>query len=242
MKRFLLCLVMVLCGCLDIGSAKAESLIVGVMSADRPPYFWKDDSGGYRGLYIDLLNELTKETSIHFSYKALPMARIRLYMVAEKIDVEVGVAKRWRKEKAEVENSVYSIPFMKTELVFVMHSMPGNLGITRSTPADGMFCSILGFSVPKMAGEKDRQYVLSERQLLKMIDKKRCDYTVMQYNIFSHLMRENSYDLVASSSFKTYDVRLRLNKKHEWLLPRINEGLRRMKLNGRLASILKRYR
>lgn len=240
MKRFLLCLVMVLCGCLCVANAQAESLIVGLMKSDRPPYFWKNATGGYQGLFIDVLNELTKETDIYFSYKALPQARLRLHLVAGKIDAEMGVAKEWRTGKAEVEHSVYSIPFMQSDSVYVMHSGANDVDPKTKVPVGNNFCAILGFSMPKALG-KTYINVLSEEQLLKMIDKRRCDYTIMQSNIFSNLMKRTPYNLIASKPVFTNDIRLRLNKKNEYLLLRINAGLNRLKEDGRLAAILSRY-
>lgn len=242
MKRFLLCLVMVLYGCICAAEAKEASLVVGVMNADRPPYFWKDETGGYKGLFIDVLDELSKETGLHFSYKALPKARIRLHMVAGKIDVEMGIATEWRTKKAEVKNSVYSISFMDSKEVYVTNLQQGSFDIEKNVPVGDKFCGILGFSKAKSSREKIRIDFLSEKQLLKMIDKKRCDYTIMPYDIFRYLMLESTYDLVASDPISTHAMRLRLNRQHEWLIPRIDAALLRMKSSGRLAVILGRYR
>ena len=242
MKRFLLCLVMVLYSCICAAEVKASSLVVGVMNADRPPYFWRDETGGYKGIFVDVLDDLSKETARHFSYKALPKGRIRLYLVAGKIDVEMGIATEWRKKKAEVKNSVYSIPFMDSKEVYVTSLQQGSFDIENNVPVGDKFCGILGFSKPKGSGEKSRIDFLSEKQLLKMIDKKRCDYTIMPYDIFRYLMLENTYDLAASDPISTHAMRLRLNRQHEWLIPRIDAALLRMKRSGRLAVILDRYR
>ena len=242
MKRFLLCLVMVLYGCTCVVNANAESFVVGLMNADRPPYFWRDQTGGYRGLFIDVLDELSKETGLHFSYKALPKARIRLYMIVGKIDVEMGIATEWRKKKAEVKNSVYSIPFMDSKEVYVTSSMQGSFDSEQNVPIGDKFCGILGFSKPKGTSEKSRVDFLSEDQLLKMIDKRRCDYTIMPQDIFRYLLRGNTYNVVASDPISIHAMRLRLTRQHEWLLPRINAALLRMKDSGRLAIILDRYK
>ena len=242
MKRFLLCLVMVLYGCTCAVNANAESFVVGLMNADRPPYFWRDETGGYRGLFIDVLDEISKETNLHFSYKALPKARIRLYMTVGKIDVEMGIAKQWRKRKAEIKNSVYSIPFMESKEVYVTSARQGSFDSELNIPIGDKFCGILGFSKPKGSSEKSRVDFLSEKQLLKMIDKKRCDYTVMPQDIFRYLLRGNTYNVVASDPISTHAMRLRLNRQHEWLVPRIDAALLRMKYSGRLAIILDRYK
>jgi ABC-type amino acid transport substrate-binding protein len=242
MKRFLLCLVMVLYGCTCADNANAESFVVGLMNADRPPYFWRDETGGYRGLFIDVLDGITKETDLHFSYKALPKARIRLYMVVGKIDVEMGVATEWRKKKAEIKNSVYSIPFMESKEVYVTSSKQGSFDSEQYIPVGDKFCGILGFSKPEGSSGKSRVDFLSEKQLLKMIDKRRCDYTVMPEDVFRYLQLGNTYNVVASEPISTHAMRVRLTRQHEWLLPRINAALLRMKDSGRLAIILDRYK
>lgn len=242
MKRFLLCLMLALYACTFAAEVNASSLVVGLMNADRPPYFWKDETGGYRGLFIDVLDEVTKETGIHFSYKALPQARIRLYMVVGKLDMEMGVDPQWRTRKMEVENSVYTEPFMDSKGVYVTSAALGSFDAEKNIPLGNKFCWILGFSTSNVNLNKKRQDFLSEKQLLKMIDKKRCDYTVMPYDVFRYLTLRDAYNVIASKPISTYSLRLRLNKKYEWLLPRVNAALRRMKSSGRLAAILARYK
>lgn len=241
MKQCLLCLMMVLSGLFFTSGARAEALVVGVMSADRPPYFWKDKTGGYKGLFVDVLDELTKETDIHFSYKALPKARLRLYMVAGKIDVEMGIAKEWRQKKEELATSVYSIPFMESKEVYVTHSSSEKVDSANDVPLGDKFCGILGFSMPKGSIGKKRQDFLCETQLIKMIDKRRCDYTVMPYDIYRYLIRGANYSVAASAPISTHAMRVRLHKRNEWLLPRINAALKRIKQSGVLASLLKKY-
>lgn len=241
MKQCFLCLMMVLSGLFFTCGAHAESLVVGVMSADRPPYFWKDKTGGYKGIFVEVLDELTKETDIHFSYKALPKARLRLYMVAGKIDIEMGVAKEWRQKKGELATSVYSIPFMESKEVYVTHSFYGSFAPETDTPLGEKYCGILGFSMPKGSVGKKRQDFLCEVQLIKMIDKRRCDYTVMPYDIYRYIIREAKYSVAASAPISTHAMRIRLHKRNEWLLPRVNAALKRIKQSGRLALLLKKY-
>lgn len=241
MKQCLLCLMVVLSGLFFTGGAKAESLVVGVMNADRPPYFWKDKTGGYKGIFVEVLDELTRETGIHFSYKALPKARLRLYMVAGKIDVEMGVAKEWRQKKEELATSVYSISFMESKEVYVTHSSHGSFDPVNNTPLGEKFCGILGFSMPKGSEGKKRQDFLCEAQLIKMIDKRRCDYTVMPYDIYRYTIRGANYSVAASAPISTHAMCIRLHKRNEWLLPRINAALKRIMRSGRLTLLLKKY-
>ncbi|MCT4534137.1 transporter substrate-binding domain-containing protein [Halodesulfovibrio sp.] len=241
MKRFLLCLILALSACSYSLDARAESLVVGLMNVDRPPYFWKDDAGGYQGIFIDILHELKKETGIHFIYKALPMARLRLYMVVGKVDVEMGIDPSLRTARNEAESSIYSEPFMESKEVYVIGASRGNFDYARNVPSGGKFCGVLGFNKPKFVGETYRQALLSETQLLKMINKNRCDYTVMPYDAFRYLKEGQLYNLTTSKPIATHKLRMRLHKQKAELLPRLDAALARMKKDGRLAALLQKY-
>lgn len=241
MKRFLLCLVLAVSAYGYSLEARAESLVVGLMNVDRPPYFWKDDAGGYQGIFIDILHELKKETGIDFIYKALPMARLRLYMVVGKVDIEMGIDPQWRTARNEIASSIYSEPFMESKEVYVTSALKGSFDVAKNLPLGDKFCGVLGSSKPTIVGETKRQDFLCEAQLLKMIDKKRCDYTIMPYDIFRYLKEGHIYNLVASKPISTHNMRMRLHKQKEELLPRFNAALARMKNDGRLAALLQRY-
>ncbi|MEZ0576463.1 substrate-binding periplasmic protein [Halodesulfovibrio aestuarii] len=240
MKRLLLCLMVALYACTFAVESHACSLVVGLMNADRPPYFWKDNTGGYKGIFIDVLDEITKETGIFFSYKALPKARLRLYMIVGKIDVEMGVSPQWRQRTAEVTNSVYTESFMETKDVYVSNAALGRFYGEENIPIGSKFCGILGFHYPDKFEE--RQNFLSEEQLLQMIDKKRCHYSMMPDDVFRYLMLDRSYNIVAGQAVSSHLKLIRLNKQYEFLLPRFNAALQRMKDSGRLAAILERYK
>ncbi|OBQ54045.1 hypothetical protein SP90_06090 [Halodesulfovibrio spirochaetisodalis] len=241
MNRFLLCIAVVCCVLSTCVNASADSLVVGLMNVDRPPYFWKDSAGEYHGIFIEVLHELEKDTEIHFTFKALPKARLRLYMVAGKLDVEMGIAPQWRREKGEVENSVYSVPFMLSEEVYVTSAAKGSFDAQKNVPSGDKFCGVIGFSKPAVSGNINRQDFLCEAQLLKMIDKKRCDYTIMPLDIYRYLAQGQLYHIAASQPISTHNMRLRLHKRNLELLPRLDAALVRMKEDGRLAALLDRY-
>ena len=240
MKRLIMCVFVWAVGLCCVSDLNAQTLSVGLMDVDRPPYFWKDD-GRYQGLFIEVLEALSKESGISFSYQSLPQARIRLYMLAGRLDVEPGIAPKWRRKKGEAEVSVYTDSFMTIEQVYVVSGMKNIEKPKRSDLAGFKFCNVLGFSKPARDGKENIQELLSESQLLGMLDKGRCDYATLPLDVLNYLQRTGNYSVTHSEPFIRFALRLRLHQRHKDLVPVLNEALTKMKQNGRLAKILEDY-
>lgn len=241
MKRLIMCVFVWAVGLCCVSNSNAQTLSVGLMDVDRPPYFWKDGAGRYQGLFIELFETLSEESGIYFSYQSLPQARIRLYMLAGRLDIEPGVAPKWRRKKGEEDVSVYTDPFMMIEQVYVVSGMK-NIEKPRRSDLEGFkFCNVLGFSKPARDGKGDVQELLSESQLLGMLDKGRCDYATLPHDVLNYLQRTGTYSVTHSEPFIRFALRLRLHKRHKNLVPVLNEALNKMKQDGRLAKILEDY-
>lgn len=241
MKRLIMCVFVWAVGLCCVSDLNAQSLSVGLMDVDRPPYYWKDDTGGYQGLFIEVLETLSEETGIYFSYQSLPQARIRLYMLAGRLDVEPGIAPKWRRKKGEAEASVFTDPFMMAEEVYVVSGMKNLTKPRRSDLAEFKFCSVLGFAKPARDDKENIQELLSEAQILGMLDKGRCDYAMLPLGVLNYLQRTGAYSVTHSDPFVRFALRLRLHQRHKDLVPVLNEALTKMKQDGRLAKILEDY-
>lgn len=244
MNRVIMCVFIWAVGLFCASDLNAQSLSVGLMNVDRPPYYWKNDAGEYQGLFIEVLENLSKETGISFSYQALPQARIRLYMTAGKLDVEPGVDSSWRNSKGEPESSVYTDPFMLSEDIFVVSGMKNIEKPKRSDFAGLKFCSVLGFtktSFDHKDATRNRQELLSEMQILEMLDKGRCDYTLLPVEVLNYLQQLSAYSVTRSDPVALFALRLRLHQRHKKLVPALNTALDKMKQDGRMAAILECY-
>ena len=73
-----------------------------------PPYSFPN-TNKKTGIYLDILEEISKITGEIFVPKYLPAARTRILFTSGQIDIVPGVNPAWDKKRKDI--SVYSIPF-----------------------------------------------------------------------------------------------------------------------------------
>lgn len=217
-------------------SVQAEQLRVGLIQEGRKPYFWTDNQGQHHGLYIEILQRISKKLDQPLVFNYLPQARIRLYMKYDYLDIEPGIAKSWRNEQQEIDNSVYSIPFLISEEVFVYNRNRGpSPQADESKNTHLKYCSMIGFN---KLYDDDNQEVRSEEQLLEMVNLQRCDYILMPKLVFDYWAEGRIHSLATTDVIKTYQLRLRLHKSKANLLPDINILLAKMAAENEIDSLL----
>lgn len=229
-------------------SAQYNILDVGLMDQGRPPYFsLPTETDPATGLYIDILDAVGRETGVKFRYRFLPQARIRHLMNHYRIDVEPGIAEEWRRDKLELQNSIYTLPILTSSEVIVYH--PSNINMSRGNRELTEFkpCSILGFAdLPVSKGEPrnnkqiNTQQVLTEPQLLQMIQNRRCDFAIFPEDVIKPKLSQ--LGLIATDSVATFDLKLRFTDQHSLLLPKINQVIKNMVDSGELEEIILKYR
>ena len=222
-----------------------ESLRVGLVHPERPPYFWRHKpEGELAGIYIDLLEALGKATGITFSYHFYPQARLRLYMLRGELDLEPGIDSDWRQAPGERAQSVYTSPFMQSEevLVFSPQRYLADAGPAQLATLSG--CVVLGFNPLEYENEASGgwQKVVTEEQILGMLEKDRCHYAVMPTWVLQFFEKRRPLAIRQSGPVASYVLRLCLGRQHAHLVPLLNAALARMKADGRLDAILNKYR
>ena len=221
---------------LEIGN----ELRVGLISDGRKPYFWLDEKGQAKGIYIALLEQISALLEENISYQFLPQARIRLYMKHAYLDIEPGIAEGWRTEPLEIESSVYSEPFLESDEVYVYNR---NNKLSPLPSADELFplkrCSIMGFNKLDIAQAKNDKEVRTEAQMLELLNRQRCDYILMPKLVFDFWAQGRKHNLATTDTIATYHLRLRIQKHKQYLLPAINTVITNMLNKGEINQLIK---
>lgn len=220
--------------------SEKQILEVGLINQGRYPYFVNSPrQASNRGIYIDLLNQVGKMTNIEFKYKFLPQPRIRHLMKYQKLDVEPGIDMGWRTEERETENSVYTLPFYESEEVIVYRKTSLSFIPTKELDFEALSsCSMSGFHDMDIA-LKDVD-ITAESVSLTMMELGRCDYTLMP-KVVLNAKGKLSDHLDITSTIKTYDLRIRLAKKHEHLVPKINQAISTLISDGYIDKLFASY-
>ncbi|UTW57147.1 transporter substrate-binding domain-containing protein [Kordiimonas sp. SCSIO 12603] len=235
-----------------VGAVKGEEVLkVGLLTEDRPPFYMaSSEKGSLEGIYIDLLNEAFAGTNVRLEFHRLPQTRLRLMMEEGGLDVEPGIDMRWRQRPQEVLGSVYSEPFMEDAEVLLFAKDAYREDYNKIYMRKLRFCGVRGYEIPDalkdyLPSEYDsasQLYVLNEVQALRMLEMSRCDYTYISKLLYRFLNIWNAYEIeVHPHALQHFQLRFRLNRKHEKLLERINMNLAHMQQSGELQRIMKRY-
>lgn len=213
-------------------------LRVGLLSPERPPYYFVDKaSGEISGFYIDLLNAVTEGLPVEFEYKVLPQARLREYMLSGQLDIEPGIDQTWRREKAEVANSVFTQPFMQSDEVLVFWDPNWQLSQHKESHA----CGVNGFNLNEKYFPKRTHLLTTEYQLLQMISFKRCDIAQIPELIVDYWNNTHAQQLYSGETISSYQLRLRLHKKHESMLATFNKNIDSLIQADEINTILKKH-
>ena len=219
--------------------AYSTTLDVGLVDVDRPPYFVRSSHNmSASGMYIDILDEIGKQTGIIFNYKFLPQKRIRAYIKIGLLDVEPGIDPKWRVKEGEVESTVYSEILFESPEVLVYNPSKFPTPPSHEELMEHNLCKVLGFN--GIQGSSAREYLLTtEEQIIELIKLQRCDWAMFPIDVIN---AHSSFErLKYTEPLVTYSLSLRLNKEHEFLLQSINAAIQEMKQNGKLRAIIRSY-
>lgn len=219
----------------------AETFTVGFY--DYPPMMIE---AGRRGIYQDILDELSKLTGDRFEVQYYPYPRIGLLFNEGQLDIEPGVYPGWVKHQARP--GLFSVPFGKVidVLVFARHKA---FPVKRPEDLRGKSVGMVrGYAYPELAtlvesGQLDRRNGLNEQQLLSMLAKSRFDQAIVnkavaQYNL---LQVDDYRHLEIGDAISSYDVSMRVQPRHAAWLERLDMAIVQLKQRGIIERIYARY-
>ena len=219
--------------------AYSTTLDVGLVDADRPPYFVRSTHHiPATGMYIDILDEIGKQVGISFNYKFLPQKRIRAYIQIGLLDVEPGIDPKWRTKEGEAESTVYSDVLFESPEVLVYNPSKFPTPPSHEELMQHRSCKVLGFNSVQDSHLKEHA-LSSEEQIIDLIKLQRCDWAIFPIDVIN---AQSSFGrLKYTEPVATYSLSLRLNKEHAPLLEPINEAIQEMKQSGKLRAIVHSY-
>jgi polar amino acid transport system substrate-binding protein len=230
-----------LCLCCLAQGIPAATFKVGFY--DYPPMMIESDG---RGIYQDILDELSRLTGDSFDVQYYPYPRIGLLFNEEQLDLEPGIYPGWVQHQPTP--GLFSVPFGKVVdvLVFAPHkAFPVKQPEDLRGKSVGM---VRGYAYPELAplvasGQLDRRNGLNEQQLLSMLAKSRFDQAIInkavaQYNLLqiAEYRRLEIGDVISS-----YDVSMRVQPRHADWLDRLDAAIVQLKQQGIIDKIYARY-
>ena len=224
--------------CLTSYANESITLKVALIAPERPPYFFVSKEGqSPSGLYIDILEKITQNLPVKLEYHFLPQARIRMYMENGSVDIEPGIDSSWRTSPNEVKQSFYTIPFMHSyEAYAYLGGKKDNINTSK-----GVVCGINGFNIPENFNRSNTQLVTTEFQLLSMIVKKRCDFAVAPIDVINYWNTKNNSKINYGDVISRYQLRFRLNKRHQNILQTLNNNIRALQAGKELETMKRKY-
>ncbi|WP_229753571.1 substrate-binding periplasmic protein [Amphritea balenae] len=223
---------------LPAGAVNAETLRVGMPLPGQIPFFWRDDSGRYQGIYADTLRAVAAETGIEFEFIALSQARLRRHFIGQEIDIEVGVSTNLVEPEPLQQASLYSRPFgianeviiYSPELSFPVFILNDLKGIRVAT--------VRGTAVPDSLIREDFS---NAWQIAQRVHRGWNKIGLMKEAIAIHYQRDEHLNYQISLPYSSNPVHIRLHRSRQPFLAQINQSLKLLEERGTLDQIVCKY-
>ena len=228
------------------GNLYAETLIGGI--SDWRPWT-QDDDGEAIGILVDIFKTAVKRAGHETQIKVLPHKRRNEIEWGKGTHAELGVIPEWRGKYAEV--SVYTIPFITTQDVILAQkgtleradSVEDFSGKRLGTTLGYYYVD--GFSDAFEAGKIVRDDSSEGPSLMRKLAKGRIDGAILdkheaRYWIKELRMNPDDFEIVYTFSIIS-NLRIRLYKGKEHLLPELNAALQAMIDDGTIQEIIETY-
>lgn len=221
-----------------VADPSAPTLKVGMPLPGQIPFFWRDQSGAYQGIYADTLRAVAEDIGVTLEFVALSQARLQRHFIAGEIDIEAGVSTRLEAEPPLEQVSLYSRPYglvneviiYRPELsfpVFILNDLKGlRVATVRGTP------------VPDSLIREDFS---NPWQIAQRVHRGWNEIGLMQEAVAIHYQREQQLNYQISLPYTSNPVHLRLHRSKAQLLERINHSLERLEQQGRLDALVCKY-
>ena len=241
MKISFRAIVLFFCGCL-VGlpwSAAADQMLrVGMPQPGQVPFFWQDDQGEYRGIYVDTLKLVADELEMRLEIVPLSLARLHRQFIAGEIDLEAGVTHKYSTSEALQDSSVYSRPYgvvnevfiYRPELSFPVFILKDLEGIQVAT--------VRGAVVPDKILREDFS---NQWQIAQRVHRGWNDIGLMTEALALHYQRQEKLNFAISLPYTSHPVFFRLHKSQQHLLPAMNASISRLEAEGELERLVCKY-
>lgn len=222
----------------------ATQFVVAV--TDYRPYGITENNAK-TGIFIDILNQIGKKTGDTFVFKHIPAARVKLYFVLGKIDIESGVNPVWRADQKIIGE--YTIPFMKSVDV-VLFRKGHRIPVKKFDDLKGWTIGTVrgyyypGFMEAFKKKEIIREDVNTEFQNLNKIAFNRLNAIFINRVVAEYWMSKNStyHNFEIGEVVGSTDIMFRIHPSKKEAIPRLNKAILNLKQTRSIDQIFSKYR
>jgi ABC-type amino acid transport substrate-binding protein len=212
-----------------------QPLRVAVPSGPQEPFFWRDDSGHYLGIYPDVMRLVAEDAGLEIRFIELSQARLQHYFASGDIDIEVGVARPVAREQSP---ALYSRPFFTVnEVIIYSPELSFDVFILKDLSGRRV-ATVRGTRVPSYI---EREYFATELQIAKRVDRGWNRIGLMKEALALHYQRTLNLNYRISLPYQSNPVSLRLHPGQARWLDAINGAIEQAERDGRLEALLCRY-
>lgn len=218
--------------------SSAESLRVGMPLPGQVPFFWRDDSGAYKGIYADTLRLIAAELRIELEFVPLSQARLRRHFIVGEIDIEAGVSTNLEVPPELQRVSLYSRPFgIVNEVIIYRPELSFPVFILKDLEGRRV-ATVRGTTVPDSLIREDFS---NQLQIAQRVHRGWNDIGLMKEDMALLYRREKDLNYEISLPYVSNPVTFRLHSAKRALLKRMNRSIARLEKQGELDRVVCKY-
>ncbi len=218
--------------------AGAETLRVGMSLPGQVPFFWQDESGVYRGIYVDTLALIAAEIGVELQYVPLSQARLLKHFEIGEIDIEAGVSATEPGNPALRAVSLFTHEFGLVNEVIIYHPELSFPTFILSDLRGRRVATVRGAEVPAYLQRED---FADERQIALRVHRGWNHIGLMKEAQALHYQRTLALNYEISLPYASNPVAFRLHlQRAQWLAP-MNQAIAKLKADGTLDRLVCKY-
>ncbi len=225
--------------------ASAEQLKVILSENGYSPFSFTKNSPE-RGIFLDILDQISKITGDDFVINYYPAMRKRFVFAHGEADIEPGVNPVWRPNSSEV--SLYSIPFgFATDVVFFRKDEAIDVETINDLTGKKVV-TVRGYQYPSYEKAFDNHTIIRhdmnhELQLMRFLLQKNrgADAGFINKYILLYNMKEQNMVFDIGNVIGSVPIMFRFHISKKEALQRFNKALEQLTKDGTIDAIYKKY-
>ncbi len=227
-------------------SAHCDTFNVGLLKSGHPPFSFPA-SHHQKGIYVDILQQITLITGDKFIINYYPNKRLIKSFNDGLIHIEPGVSPLWRTQWKDI--SRYSIAFTQYTDVTVFRK---NELFKINSAADLMDKGVAtvksyyypGFQNAFNSGKIKRYSLNHELQLLKFLSKKQrgADVGFINEYVLMYYIKKEGFSFDIGNSIGNVPIMFRFHVDNSSSINRFNKALETLINNGSVSAIIEKYK
>lgn len=203
------------------------------------PYYI--NSGEKRGIVVDAVAIILATANISGKEIILPPKRTNLSLKNGLVDFDL-INPDWLSKKQQSDDYVFSdgvIPIKEHIIYLAGTFIPENLGGEQQL-TDQNIGTVRGYYYHNDNLFNRLDYP-SEKELIKALFRKRIAFAISGDKPAQYWAKKLSVPIILGPVHSDGYLKIRLRKELKYLLPQINDAIRRLKVNGSIEDIIKAY-